>query len=97
MPPLTNMVQTALGLLTLALVGSFGCSGFFGSWVSAIGRPAKPLHEEMKITAARIRDAFKVDLPIEALFTARTVSTVAELIENAEGRSVDDEFEEGSA
>jgi hypothetical protein len=43
------------------------------------------------------RDAFKVELPIEAVFTARTVSTLAELIENAEGRSVDDEFEEGSA
>jgi acyl carrier protein len=51
----------------------------------------------MKITVSRIRDAFKVDLPFEALFTARTVSTLAELIENAEGRSVDDAFEEGSA
>jgi len=36
---------------------------------------------------SRFRDAFKVELPIEALFTTRTVSTLAELIENAEGRN----------
>jgi hypothetical protein len=97
MQPLTNMVQTALGLLPLAFGGLLWVLGII--WILGVCYRAsrKTLHQEMKITVSSIRDAFKVDLPIEALFTAHTVSTLAELIENAEGRSVDDEFEEGSA